>query len=524
MTTENNDNGRKISKEELANLLMQMQKNMSAGGGMPGMNPSAPTKMTFQMRMKIIFSNIIKFCQDSVHYVDRFVNFVTKASDKDRDELMQWARQPILFGIFIIVFAIGFGGLWSFLAPLDSASNAIGTVITVTKKKTIQHQEGGMIKNIFVKQGDIVKAEDPIAEIDDTKIRGSFEEYLEQYRVSLANVNRLEAERDNADKIVFNDFLLKESHLPKVMKIIDTQETLFKNRRDFINVSVDGMNNKINQTKLQIDGLLSQKDSTEKQLRISNERLSASQKLHSQGFLDKAHLQEMESRNAELQSNLSRIKSDIARLEQEISKNKLDIINIKNEFLTKVVTELRESQTQAAVHYERYTSLADSLRRTILRSPVDGIVNNINVHTIGQVILPQTEVAEITPTNDSLIIEARIPPKNIDSVVIGLNAKVRFSAYKSRTTPVFSGKVISLSPDVVKDELTAQASGGREVYSYIARIELDMKEFNKIAKVKNLVLHPGMTAEIQIVTGTRTLMKYLLDPILDNMFRAFVEK
>ena len=189
-----------------------------------------------------------------------------------------------------------------------------------------------------------------------------------------------------------------------------------------------------------------------------------------------------------------------------------------------MIRELKDTQFQATNAFEKYINAKETLSHVTVRSPVDGIVNNVLVSTIGGVIHPKDELVEVTPKDDDLVIEAKISPKNIDSVHAGLNAKIRFSAFKSRTTPVFVGKVIYVSPDVVRDDSAYARMGQSEPYSYVARIELDAEEFSEYAAEHGLVLHPGMTAEVYIVTGTRTLLRYLLDPLIDQMFESFVEK
>jgi HlyD family secretion protein len=188
--------------------------------------------------------------------------------------------------------------------------------------------------------------------------------------------------------------------------------------------------------------------------------------------------------------------------------------------------QLKETQTQLTEMREKYNQAKDSLGRAMIKSPVEGVVNDLQHHTIGGVISPGHPIAEITPYKGNLIIEAKIPQKEIESLRVGLKAKLRFSAFKSRTTPVFNGTVVSLSPDTVQDKQTQAAMQnpmGDDSF-YVARIEIDMDEFNIIAKQRGLKLLPGMKAEIQIVRGTRTLLQYLLDPITDNMFKAFKEK
>ena len=190
---------------------------------------------------------------------------------------------------------------------------------------------------------------------------------------------------------------------------------------------------------------------------------------------------------------------------------------------TNALSELKDTQIRLAESRERFYSYQDALKRVIIRSPVDGVVNNLNFHTVGSSVPLGQIIVEISPTSDHLVIEAKIPPKNIDSIQIGLVSKIRFSAFKSRTTPLFTGKVVSLSPDIVIDprqQMDPNLSNGY----YLARIELDMDEFNAMAEPRNLQLHPGMQAEVQIVTGTRTLLQYLLDPVFDAMFKGFKEK
>jgi HlyD family type I secretion membrane fusion protein len=172
---------------------------------------------------------------------------------------------------------------------------------------------------------------------------------------------------------------------------------------------------------------------------------------------------------------------------------------------------------------EKYYALTDQLSRVVLRSPVDGVINNINYHTIGSTIPGGQPIMEISPTDDHLVIEAKVPPKNIDSIHVGLKSMIRFSAFKSRTTPLFTGTVVSLSPDIIIDprqQMDPNLAGGY----YLAKIEIDMDEFNEVARTRKIELHPGMQAEVQIVTGTRTLLRYLLDPVFDAMFKGFKEK
>lgn len=473
---------------------------------------------TLSQKMVVGLSKAI---QNTLYYLDRFVNFVTKNNDVDRNDVVQTARAPILFGVYIIIFFVLVGGLWGSLAPLDSAAVAVGVVVANSNKKIIQHQEGGIISNIFVKQGDKVKAGDKLVELEDTKIKSQYESTLSQYRHALATESRLIAERDNQDQIKFPELLTEAINLPEVVRIIHTQENLFSSKKEVYKSEKNALHQRIEQFNKKVEGLQAKKVAYVKSLEVAKDRLKAMHTLHEKGFAQKAALLELESKEANFKSEIAMTETEIAGTKHAITESEISIINLQNKYTERTLTELKEAQVQVAHLKEQFNALKDSLSRTVIRSPVDGIINVLNYHTIGGVVSPGNPILEISPTNDILVIEAKVPQKNIDSVHKGLVAKIRFSAFKSRTTPLFTGKVIGISPDTVQDRNQMQQSP--ETF-YTARIEIDLDEFNKIAKARKLELHPGMQAEVQIVTGTRTLLRYLLDPITDTMFRAFKEK
>ncbi|RYE05778.1 MAG: HlyD family type I secretion periplasmic adaptor subunit [Rickettsiaceae bacterium] len=498
-------------------LLNQITDNMKATNATE--NEQIAAKKNTAQR---IVNKILSIIQNLQHKLDRFINFVTKPNDKDRNDVIQAARSPILFGTYVIIIFLCFGGLWSVVAPLNSAVIAIGTVVPSTNRKVIQHQEGGIVKNIYVKPGDIVKEGEKLIELEDTNTKSKYESSLNQYRTMIAMESRLVAERDNLEQLVFPDFLTQHSDNPEVAKIMHTQENLFKYRKEIYKAEKDSVEQKILQYDKQVEALDARKISIKKNMFIMVDRLKALKTLQDKGFASKVAVLELESREANLKSEQASTESDIAKTKQEITRTEIENLNIDSKRINQILGELREVQTQGAAQKENYIALTDIMKRIVIKSPVDGVVNNINIHTIGGIISPGHAILEISPTKDNLVIEAKIPHKNIDSVHVGLFARIRFSAFKSRTTPLFSGTVVYVSPDIVQDRSQNPNNPG-DTY-YIARIEIDMDEFNKVAKVKKLSLQPGMQSEVQIVTGTRTLFRYLLDPVTDTMFKAFREK
>jgi len=257
-----------------------------------------------------------------------------------------------------------------------------------------------------------------------------------------------------------------------------------------------------------------------KAFRMYSTRLANYQELLKNGHVSKKDVEDLEAKKSEVVSN-------IGTTEQDSDGQKIESIRAREGIMERITTELSDVQGKLAHAREQFVISKDGLARIVLRSPVDGRVNQINIHTIGALVPNHVPVAEIAPVNDVLIIDAKIRANNIDSIAVGQPAKIKFGAFKSRTSPLFTGKVVSISPDIISDhthdnQLTRQRMGGEDHYA--AKIEIDMAEFDRVAKPRGLKLVPGMMADIQIVTGTRTLVRYLLDPITDQAFKALKER
>jgi HlyD family secretion protein len=496
-----------LSPEQIKQL-MQMQELMKNGKQRPG---GRSTKI-----MHAVLQNMMVL----QGHLDRFINFITKGEDKDRNDVVQSARSPILFGTYVVLIFVVFGGLWTTFAPLNSATVAVGTLISSSQKKNIQNAEPGIIKKILVKQGDIVAEGDPVIELDDVRVRANYEANLQEYRALLAMESRLIAERDDLDQIEFSPILVKDISIPEVERAIHTQENLFKYRKENIRAMKESAGHKITQVLKSIEAYEANKVAIEKSYAVMQERVKGLNTLVSKGAATKTMLLEAESKEAELKSNLASNDAKIEQTKQELTNVEIEALNIDNKHLSEVLSQLRDVQVNRGIAQEKFNTASFSLDKIIVRSPVDGTVNIVNVHTIGTVVPAGHGLLEISPTNDSLVIEVNIPHRNIDAVKIGLVAKIRFSAFKSRTTSLFTGKLIALSADVV--QIRNQQGQGDSFY--VGKVEIDMDEFNRIAKGTKLELHPGMQAEVQIITGKRTLLRYLLDPLTDTMFRAFNEK
>jgi HlyD family secretion protein len=416
----------------------------------------------------------------------------------------------------MIIF-LGFGGIWAGFAPLDSAAHAMGKVVASKNKQTLQYSGHGrgVVKNIFVKQGQQVAKGDALVEFDDLSTKSAYENYLNQYLNHLATESRLIAERDFKDKIEFSAELFKYNS-PEVEKIMDVQNNIFNSSKEIMLKEEESYRSGIKQN---TDRLYSAK----KSLNIYKERLKSNKELLKEGHVSKIQVDEIAQREAEYFAA-------VTTAEQEINRYQIAILKLKEDHFNKMSEKLSDTQVRLIDSSDRFLQAKENLERSVLRSPVDGVVNNIFNHTIGAVVGEGTPVLEVTP-KDVLIVEAHIPVSNIDSVMVGQKAKMKFLAFKSRTSPLFLGTVVSISPDSVADQAAAQSfaqhnkmmtRAGSEFY--MAKIEIDEEEFSRVAKPRGLKLIPGMSCDIQIVTGTRTLVRYLLDPVLDQAFKAFKER
>jgi HlyD family type I secretion membrane fusion protein len=315
-------------------MMAQQKMKGEHAGQMAGGGP-AKQKWLSKLTPKNIFVAILKSMQNSVKFIDQFVNLVVKKDGGNADDVVKNARSPILFGAFVTFFFVIIGGIWAATAPLDSAAVASGTVISSSQKKIINHQDGGIIKTVFVKVGDHVSKGDNLLELDDTKARSQRDNSLNKYRSSLATESRLFAEIRGEDKITFPEVLLKDKDDVEVARIIQTQNNFFESKRDQYYAEKDSLRQKIKQLEKQIEGNDARKEAHQKHLEVTRDRLDATRKLNKQGYANKSSLLELESKEAGLLSDIAVSEAETARLEQEIIKTNIDLLNIDSNYSTK---------------------------------------------------------------------------------------------------------------------------------------------------------------------------------------------
>mgnify|MGYP001499572715 FL=1 len=411
--------------------------------------------------------------------------------------------------LFIALF--GLGGVWAATAPIDGASLAPGIVTVRSYSKIIQHLEGGIIDQIFVENGARVNEGDPILNLDSTQSLAALEIANNEYIALRALEMRLVAERDGLTILQYpSEFLdLGETTAEETSGQIE----IFNARRSALENGIQVLEQRVQQLRSQIIGLTALRESRDTLAKSYEEESEDIRELLGQGFSDRTRLRELERNIATFLGEAAELHASISATEIQIGETQLQIIQQEREFRNQVVTELGEVQTNVNEVIERITALQDVVSRTTVRAPESGIVNGLQVHTIGGVISPGMRIVDIVPQEEDLIIEAQVPPVDIDRVEIGQNATVRFSSFGMGSVPRTYGEVINISAESMVDETT-------NAPYYLARVEVSPDSLDDLG---DLVLVPGMPAEVYIATGERTFLQYLYKPFSNSIARGLRE-
>ena len=422
--------------------------------------------------------------------------------------------KPVIAGFVIIILAFGGFGLWAAYAPLNSAAIAPGVISVDSKHKTVQHLEGGIIKQILVREGTPVIAGQLLVQLDDTQARSSLMRIKGQYHATLALEARLLAERDQLPEIKFSNELLEQKRDPEIDEILAGQLSLFKSREKTLESRIAILKQHIVQAKEEILGLNAQKAAEDKRLMLLADEIGSFKKMVDAGHLGKSPLRKLQREAAEAEVDRGEHVVRIARARQAISEASLQINQLQNDRLNEVIKELRQIQTENFDLEARMQAAEDVFKRLKVLAPQDGIVVAMKYHTAGGVVPPGGAILDIVPKDDKLVIEVRIQPEDIDVVNIGMAAQVRLTAYNLRTTPTVEGHIIYVSADRLEDAKTGQSY-------YKAYVEVDTEVLSSLDGIK---LYPGMPAEVMIETGERTALEYLLSPITINIHLSFREE
>ncbi len=422
-------------------------------------------------------------------------------------------RKFQIFGLVVILLLAGGMGGWAAYASVAGAVVASAQVVVESNSKKVQHLEGGIVSEINVRNGDLVKAGDIILRLDDTETRAGLGIINAQLNELQARMARLEAERDEASDLVFAEELLAQKADPKIARILSGQEKIFSSRREARQSKKEQLSQRIEQLREEIQGLEAQRVSKEEQARLIKLELEDLNKLLEQKLVPVSRVLALQREAARLEGERGQLIADAARAKGRIGETKLAILQVDQDARTEVLSELRDGQAKVSELQERRLAARSRLKRIELTAPRAGYVHDLQVHTVGGVISAGEQVMMIVPEKDSLLVRAKVNPQDIDNVKIGQETVVRFPAFNARVTPELKATVERVSADLTSEN-------PQEPPYYAVRVRLVEGE---IAKLGGQQLKPGMPAEAFIQTPERTVLSYLLRPFTDQIMRAFRE-
>ena len=410
-------------------------------------------------------------------------------------------------------FFLGLGG-WAAFAPLNSAAVAPAVVKVEGNRKSVQHLEGGIVKELRVSEGDKVATEQTLILLDDTQARAAVDVYSKQYDELTAQEARLIAERDGAAAVQFPQALIARRAEPDVAAIIAGQTNLFKSRRTTLTGTVDVLRKKISQTQEQIVGLEGQAAAYKRQLQSTHNENNGLRDLFKKGYVPRQRMLELERSEAALEGQIAEVSSNILRARQSIEEVNVQIVQAQSDRLAQVANDLRDVQVKLLEIGPKVSSAKETLRRTEIRSPYAGVVVGLTAFSVGGVISPGEKIMDVVPEKGGLIVEATVAPEDVKDLHVGMRAEVHLTAYKQRTVPIIHGKVLQVSADRLTDTKTGAGY-------YLAQVKVDEQE---LAELKDVRLAPGMPALVMIPTGERSALDYLLRPLTDSLRKSFREQ
>lgn len=413
---------------------------------------------------------------------------------------------------------LGFGGflLWAALAPLDEGVPSQGTVTVDTKRKAVQHLTGGIIKAVLVREGDIVQEGQPLIELDAATARANYESVRQRYLGLRAMQGRLTAEQTDAGAITFHPDLLEAASDPLIRVQIDTQRQLFQSRRAALRAGLQGIEESIHgqEALLQTyEGMLGPRRS---QVALLQEELGHTRGLVAEGYAPRNRQLELERQVAEADAAIAELTGNTVRAQRAIAELRQQAVARRQEYRKEVETDLSNVLREVQSDAEKLVAVSADLERTEIRSPASGQAIGLAVQTVGGVIQAGQKLMDIVPEDEPLLLEAKIEPHLIDKVHSGLKTDVRFNAFSHSPQLVVEGEVLSVSNDLLTEQV-----GGAQISYYLARVKVTPEGMQVLGKRR---MQPGMPAEVIIKTGERSMLTYLLNPLIKRLAASMKEE
>jgi protease secretion system membrane fusion protein len=415
------------------------------------------------------------------------------------------------------VLGLGLGGflLWAGLAPLDEGVPTAGVVSIDTKRKQVQHLSGGIVKEVLVREGDVVKQDQVVLRLDEALTKANFESIRQRYLGLNAMQSRLQAEQVGADKVVFSPEVLAAAADPFIAQQVNNQRQLFDSRRQALRADLQTLQESMQGTRAQREAAQGVEVQRQRQLAILREELTHIRDLVKEGYAPRNRQLEIERQVADVQAALADLNGNMLRASSAIAEMTQRSLARQSEYRKEVESQLADVSREVQADAEKFNALKADLQRMDIRSPADGQVVSLAVQTVGAVVQPGQKLMDIVPERQVLLLEAQIPPHLIDKVQAGLPTDIRFNTFAHSPQLVVEGKVISVSGDLLTDPANPQIS------YFLARLEVTDEGMKTLG---NRQMQAGMPAEVVIKTGSRSMLTYMLNPLTKRLAGSMKEE
>jgi protease secretion system membrane fusion protein len=424
------------------------------------------------------------------------------------------AGQAARTGLWILLMGLGGFLAWAALAPLDRGVPTAGRVSVETKLKAVQHLTGGIVKEVLIREGGLVKQGQPMFRLEESTSKASFEGVRQDYVGGLAVKARLSAELSGAGRISFPAELTRLGTDRQVQQLMSTQEQLFNSRRAALRADLQVIEEGVRGQDEQLRAYASLAESRRAQLALLKDELKSTEDLVKEGYLPRNRARELERSVAEANGQIQEQLGNMARARQAISEFKVRAVARQQEYRKEIETQMAEISKGVQAGSERFSAAQGDLDRTVIRAPASGQVVGLQMQTVGGVVTPGQKLADIVPEGVPLLLEARVKPQLIDRLQPGLMADVRFQAFANTPELVVESQLVSVSGDLIIDP-----QHNNEAH-YLALLKITDKGMQTLG---SRVLQPGMPAEVIVKTGEQTLLNYLLGPFLKRLASSMKE-
>ena len=424
-------------------------------------------------------------------------------------------KKPLVLGLGALLILVGGFGTWAATTNISGAIVASGQIQVERNRQVVQHPDGGVVQEILVDEGDTVEEGEVLVKLDPTLLQSELNIVEGQYFELVARRARLQAERDNADELAFDETLLKVAEYDdEVEDLIEGQRNLFFARLESLQRESDQLAKRRDQIVNQVEGIDAQQTALKSQLALIERELGDQQSLLDRGLAQASRVLALQREEARLAGEVGDLTAQKAEAEGRTTEIDIEILKLSTTRREEAITQLRDMQYRERELAEQRSALLEKLKRMEIRAPVSGVVYGLTVFAPRSVIRAADPVLYLIPQDRPLVITAQVPPIHIDQVHVGQQVTLRFSALDQRRTPETFGTVTQISADAFTDQNTSSSF-------YRAEIMLDEGQIERLPEGSTLV--PGMPVEAFLRTADRTPLAYLVKPFTDYFSKAFRE-